>query len=122
VSRRGPLVLLRCVPVVLLVLFVCGARGSTHDQPGAILQNDEPPRTGRSLLATAGYRVYRSSHAEGPYILISGDLPPDSRSYTDTAVAPETTYYYIVRRFGPDGESAPSNEACATTLAAVVPS
>jgi hypothetical protein len=123
VSRRSRPVLLRSVPVVLLVLFAGGARGSSQARAAATLEEaDEPPRTASSLLTAAGYRVYRSTQPDGPYILISGDLPPDRRSYADSAVAPETTYYYIVRRFGPDGESAPSNEACATTLPAAVPS
>jgi outer membrane protein assembly factor BamB len=40
-------------------------------------------------------------------------LDPDSASFTDTAVLPETTYCYRVRSFTASGQSDYSNESCA---------
>lgn len=41
----------------------------------------------------------------------------DSTSYNDESLEEGTTYCYRVRAFNSAGDSAPSNEACATTLA-----
>lgn len=70
----------------------------------------------------AGYRVYRATSEGGPYARVGDELPPDARSFSDTSVAPDTTYYYVVRAFNIRGESPNSNEACATTTPTVLPS
>ena len=68
----------------------------------------------------AGYNVYRSVVRGGPYARVNGATAAES-GYTDTGLTNGTTYYYVVRAMG-DGlrESADSNEARATPLAAGV--
>ena len=55
-----------------------------------------------------GFRVLRDGEA-------IATLPPDTEAYTDTGLQPSTRYCYRVVAFNEAGESAPSNEACATT-------
>jgi len=57
-------------------------------------------------------RIYRrtSPGAYAPTATISA-----TRSYVDTGLSSRTTYCYVVTALSASGESAPSNEACATT-------
>ena len=57
---------------------------------------------------TALYNIYRDG------ALISASI--QATSFTDTGLAPETTYCYTVTAVQDDEESAHSNQACATTL------
>jgi beta-glucosidase len=43
-----------------------------------------------------------------------------STSFSDSALTPSTTYYYLVKAVGSGGSSAPSNQASATTQSVVV--
>lgn len=57
------------------------------------------------------YQVYRSANATGPFVLIRDGLPYNSTSYTDSAAAGNTQYYYIVKAANSSGLSDPSNMA-----------
>ena len=61
------------------------------------------------------YTVKRSKTAAGPYTVVAtADNPP----YTDEGLSNGTTYYYVVSATGPQGDSANSNAASATPIAA----
>jgi fibronectin type 3 domain-containing protein len=57
------------------------------------------------------YNVKRAPTNGGPYTTVAS---PAGTSYTDTAVANGTTYYYVVTAVSANGESANSNQASAT--------
>lgn len=57
------------------------------------------------------YQVYRSANATGPFALIRDGLPYNSTSYTDSAAAGNTQYYYVVKAANSSGLSDPSNMA-----------
>ena len=61
---------------------------------------------------TKGFHVYRKT--TGSYSKIAV-LDSESRSYSDSPLSPETTYWYRVTAYGDGGESGPSNEISATT-------
>ncbi len=58
------------------------------------------------------YTVYRTMEKEGVYKRIGNT---DTEKFTDTEVAPETTYYYAITQTGKGKESAYSKEVSATT-------
>ena len=60
-----------------------------------------------------GYNIYRSIVSGGPYTIINASLNT-STSYTDSAVASGTTYYYVVTAVGNDSnESGYSSQVTA---------
>ena len=63
-----------------------------------------------------GYRVLRITDAES-LSTIERDTGSASTGYTDTTVAPETTYIYAVMALSADGDGAPSTAIGVTTLA-----
>jgi fibronectin type 3 domain-containing protein len=66
----------------------------------------------------AGYNVYRGTTSGGTYSKVNSSLVTTS-AYTDTGLANGTPYYYVVRAVDlSNNESANSNEASATPLAA----
>ncbi|MGN6370532.1 MAG: LamG-like jellyroll fold domain-containing protein [Phycisphaerae bacterium] len=62
-----------------------------------------------SFGATA-YDLLRSTTSGSGYTVIAGNLSADSTSYVDTAVAPGTTYYYVVQAKNSAGTSGNSPE------------
>jgi predicted phage tail protein len=62
-----------------------------------------------------GFIVGRSTVSGGPYTDVAG-LVANSTSYSDSGLAANTTYYYVVRATGSGGDSANSAQASATTL------
>jgi glucose/arabinose dehydrogenase len=65
----------------------------------------------------AGYNVYRSTTAGGPYTKINSVLLSQS-TYTDSSAVNGTTYHYVVRAVDAAGQqSANSNQASATPTA-----
>jgi len=60
-----------------------------------------------------GYRVERATTSGGPYSVVSGELEPNTTSYSDAGLAEGTTYYYQVVAFNSFGQSDPSNTASA---------
>lgn len=62
-----------------------------------------------------GFIVARSTTSGGPYTDVAG-LVANSTSYSDTGLAPNTTYFYVVRATGTGGNSANSAQASATTF------
>ena len=67
-----------------------------------------------------GYRVMRGPDA-GSLSTIEADTGSDSTEYTDTTVAPETTYFYAVLALSSDGDGPQSSAISATTPAAPRP-
>jgi uncharacterized lipoprotein YddW (UPF0748 family) len=70
--------------------------------------------TDRATNETA-YVVGRSASSGGPYTDIVS-LPPNSTSYTNSSLAPSTTYYYVVRATNSAGSSVNCSEANARTF------
>ena len=69
----------------------------------------------------AGYNVYRSTSAGGPYSKLNGPFVTSSL-YTDSQVTNGTTYYYVVVAVDNSSNlSADSNEASATPMGGVSP-
>lgn len=62
-----------------------------------------------------GFNLYRKASS---YTKIAV-LDPETTSYSDSPLSPETTYWYKVTAYGEGGESSPSNEVTATTPAEV---
>ncbi len=52
-----------------------------------------------------GYRVERSLNESSGFADISGNLAPDTESYSDTGLQSGVTYYYRVQAFNADGDS-----------------
>lgn len=63
------------------------------------------------------YNVLRSNTSGGPYTTIA--IGETSTTYGDSGLTPNTTYYYVVQAVNSYGTSGNSNEASATTAAAV---
>lgn len=62
----------------------------------------------------AGYKIYRSETAGGPYSLVDSGI--STSDYSDTSAVPSTTYYYVVKAVDTSyNESDYSNEDSATT-------
>lgn len=66
-----------------------------------------------------GYNVKRATVSGGPYAVIATNW--NGLAYTDTGLAPGTTYYYIITATNPYGESAPSSEVNAHPVATTPP-
>jgi fibronectin type 3 domain-containing protein len=83
---------------------------ATDGDLGITLTWEEPEDSG-GLLPVLGYYVYRGP-PDGEKDLIA--TVPLVTTYPDLDVADGETYCYVVTAFNLDGESLPSNEACAT--------
>ncbi|MFH1370763.1 MAG: fibronectin type III domain-containing protein [Planctomycetota bacterium] len=62
----------------------------------------------------SGFSIERKTGAGGTYEVID-TVAADVTSYSDTGLAPSTTYYYRVLAYNTGGDSAYSNEDSATT-------
>lgn len=62
-----------------------------------------------------GYEVYRSDTPGGARVLV-GSVGSGTLVLTDGTLAPNTTYYFVVRAIASDWESAESMQVMATTL------
>jgi hypothetical protein len=67
-----------------------------------------------------GFRVERKINAGDPWTPV-GTVAADVTAFADTHVLETTTYTYRVLAFNSGGDSAPSNEASATTPALTIP-
>jgi len=63
----------------------------------------------------SGFQIERKTGANGAYSVI-GTLAANATTFSDITLASDTTYYYRLRAINDGGDSAPSNEAGATTL------
>ena len=104
---------------------LCAATFDNVTAPG--WANCTPPPAPASLAATAGngqvaltwtaastatsYNVKRAVTCGGPYTLLTNVT---ATSFTDTAVANGTYYYYVVSALNPAGQGPDSAQACAT--------
>jgi poly(3-hydroxybutyrate) depolymerase len=105
-------------------LLVVNANGTPKPLPAATLTASPVSQT--SLVLTwvntpnpasneTGFEVYRSIKPGGPYIYVN-TARADTTSFTDTALLPNTSYYYVVRAVNNTGAAAKSNEASSKTL------
>ena len=62
-----------------------------------------------------GYRIRRKASLSGAYTTLI-ELAENTRSYSDTGLTANTTYYYQVIAFNTLGDSLPSNDASGRTL------
>ena len=123
VARRASILLL-CA-----ILGACGGGGGGGSSQGTIV---EPPVSPTGLSGSAGngvamlqwqavsgatgYAVERATSSGGPYTLLT---TTSATSYTDTAVANGTSYYYAVYALNGVGKSALSTQVSVTPDAAV---
>ncbi len=63
-----------------------------------------------------GFEIFRSETEDGPYVTIA-TIDSSKTSFTDSALAASTEYFYKVRAIGESGESDYSNTVNATTAA-----
>ena len=102
------------IAVAVLALLVCGfvawvvccSKGpfsKTSSNSGRATPTPPPPPNNHSVaiswrpsasLGVATYNVYRSTASGGPYTRVGWRV--DHPSFTDTAVQPGTTYFYVV--------------------------
>jgi len=68
----------------------------------------------------AGFKVYRRAAGENTWTLLS-TLAPNTVTFANTGLTPGTTFTYQVTAFNNAGESSPSNEITAITLASPTP-
>ena len=102
-------------PLILVIVglgFVAGwslltaCQGGTSDSSVVLVE-----WTTESEVDTAGFNLYRSESAEGPYVKINPELIPGSSDpilgghyvYTDTNVVAGRTYYYKLEDVELDG-------------------
>jgi hypothetical protein len=86
-----------------------GAHSTSPNVPGRITLN----WTTASEVNTAGFNLYRSESADGPYVRINAQLIPASvdslvggkYEYQDSSVSPGRTYYYQLEDVEYDGTS-----------------
>jgi hypothetical protein len=90
---------LAIVTVVLFLIWPLMAAAQEPTPPASVVIVEW---TTESEVDTAGFNIYRSESAEGPYIKINPELIPSSPDpilggkyvYTDTNVVAGRTYYY----------------------------
>lgn len=63
-----------------------------------------------------GHEVWRSTTSGSGYALVATVTPRTTATWTDTTVAPLTTYYYVVRAVANSWTSTFSNQVQATVL------
>ncbi len=71
-----------------------------------------------AVTGAAGYNVYRSESAGGPYTKVT-DTPVADTTYADTSTAEDTTYYYVVRAVDDAGQE--SDNSAEATISTVYP-
>ncbi len=107
------------IPFLFLILAVagCGSAGSASSasSPGSASNAHSVTLSwGPSASPVIGYNIYRGSQSGGPYARVNSS-PQQSVSYSDNAVQPGSTYFYVVTAVDTSSqESAYSNEASAT--------
>jgi hypothetical protein len=126
-GKRAGLTLLSAL---VAAVFLAGCGGVSAG--GHVTTGGDPPAAPSSLTATAGaeqvalswtastgagsYNVMRGTKSGGPYAQVG---TAESTGYTDTALINGTIYYYVVNAANSAGQSANSNQASATPMAAV---
>ncbi|WP_438446659.1 immunoglobulin-like domain-containing protein [Gorillibacterium sp. sgz5001074] len=72
-----------------------------------------------AVNGAVGYNIYRSTQAGSGYVKLNG-ASVTTATYTDTAIAENTMYYYVVKTVGASGlESLPSAEVSAKPLSLI---
>jgi fibronectin type 3 domain-containing protein len=87
-----------------------GGGGNPPSTPTGLTPTNGDAQVALSWNASAGatsYHVKRSTTSGGPYTTVGS---PTGRSYTDTGLTNDTTYYYVVSAVNSNGESGNSSE------------
>ncbi|AIE84815.1 Fibronectin type III domain protein [Fimbriimonas ginsengisoli Gsoil 348] len=87
-------------------------------QAAAISSSQITLSWGDQSSTETGFRIERKGGASGTTYVFVTNAAPNSTTFTDSALTASTTYTYRVRSFNASENSAWSNEASATTLAA----
>jgi len=82
--------------------------GNSPSGVTAYLQGAQVLLSWWGVAGATSYNVKRATNASGPFTTIATGVT-DVLTWTDTTVAPSTTYYYTITATGSAGESAPSN-------------
>jgi hypothetical protein len=92
-----------------------GASATGVNFTGAVQSNQSVLLNWQTSTSTvSGYNVYRGTVSGGPYSRVNSSLV-SGLSYTDSALAASTTYYYVTTSVNSSGvESGYSNQASAT--------
>ncbi len=107
------------VNAVVSGLFLGGAPGAAAPPTGlaaTAISTTQISLTWNASSGAASYKVQRSPDGVTGWTQIA---TPGGTSYTDSGLAPATTYYYRVLATNTLGDSAPSNVASATTQASL---
>ena len=67
-----------------------------------------------SNSGSTGFKIYRKTGASGSWAQVTA-VPSSDRSYTDTGLSPNTTYFYRIATTSGSSDSPYSNESSATT-------
>jgi fibronectin type 3 domain-containing protein len=101
-------------PTVVTRKAVPAAAAVTHD----VILSWTASTVPAGAPAVNGYNVYRGTTSQGEALLVSiGNVT----TYTDSSVAANTTYFYIVTATSTAGESGPSNEVSVAIPNSVAP-
>lgn len=117
VTPRGIAALVACVVVLSGCIPRANRVASVPTDVTAAGGLDAISLSWTASVGASGYNIKRSTAGGGPYTQIASSSSP---SYTDSAVALGTVYYYVVSSLAPDGESANSAEVSASSV--VLPS
>jgi len=101
------------------------AQGPPPPAPSGVLVHGQPDRTLMVMWApvtsggVAGYHVYRSTSAGGPFTKVTSSPIPATGPllYTDSNVQPGVTYYYAITSVDGAGNESPMS----TVVSAVAP-
>src|SRR5574337_1801282 len=94
--------------------------GATADSSSQITLNwNAPSNNGGSAIT--GYKIERSTNAGSTWSVLVSNTGDTATVYSNTGLAPSTTYTYQVSAINSVGNSSPSNIASATTLVVMTP-
>jgi len=105
----------RCGASVLLVCAFLALLGLASAADAAQLKLDWADNSSNEK----GFQIWRRTEPGGAYAQIDA-RGSNATSYVDTTVTAGVTYCYQVRAYNDVGDSAPSNEACATAANATL--
>jgi hypothetical protein len=105
----------RCTPSAFLVCALLALLGLASAADAAQLKLDWADNSSNEK----GFQIWRRTDPGGTYAQIASRAS-NATSYVDTTVTVGVRYCYQVRAYNDAGDSAPSNEACATAANATL--
>ncbi len=115
-ALRRLLVVLAVTAALCAAVWVPALAGPLRPPTGLRAHADSDTQVTLSWNAAngaSGYQVLRGTHSGGPYVLVT---TTSALSYTQSGLAPGTTYYYVVRSKSGNKVSQSSAEVAVTTL------